>query len=852
MSNSIVGALRVDLSLDSATFEEGMKRVERQLRTVSAKWQAVGQSMTQAGALMTAGITAPLAALGVQFARSAIDAEEMQSAFNVSFGAMASDVRSWAQETGDALGRSTFELQQMALGFNGLFKAGGPVTEMSADMARQFTVLAQDLASFHNEAEQDVFAALRSGLSGESEPLRRFNVYLTEAAVKAEAMRLGLGRAGAELSEQAKIQARASLILQATAEAQGDVARTSGSTANQLRSLNAQWSELSVTLGQVITPVIGPVVASLNGMLQSLGDLSPGMQTFVVGAAAVAAALGPLVLVAGAVVSSVGALIPVIGGASAALGAAMVPALAAIAPIAIPVGLAIAGLTAAVIIFRKELGQGLRFVARTAQETLGPSFRELFHEVAELARTVGGYFQDFIQSDAGQALMAFQRIYGAVLGEAFKRTFRGVMEVVKTVVDAIVIALRSLNALLKGDVSGAWQGLRDLVGRVFQGILNVIGAVAPEAVAWIRRMVEGIRDWLVNRFQTTVVEPVRRKIEQVKGFFEDLYVAVVGNSYIPDMVQGVASWMARLDAGMVQPARNATDRTKAAFESLRDDVAVIMEGLLTESERRMRELEQRIATLRRGMNAGILTQQQGNAAMGAVRDQYITPHNPNEAIGAVPGARDIDPDAMARAQEALSGIRQSGQQMGEAMRQAMAGVSDAVGQLADGLIDLAVTGEGSLGDLLKSFVKTVAKIILQMLALYAVQMITGIPVGAMLGGVRGGGGGFGGGFGGGGFGSLPGFARGGSFTVPGSGTVDSQLVAFRATPGERVDISTPSQQRDGGRANIAVAVQASPYFDARVRQVAAPVAGMAYQKAVSDSRRIVPADLAYRQAHTRS
>jgi hypothetical protein len=44
-----------------------------------------------------------------------------------------------------------------------------------------------------------------------------------------------------------------------------------------------------------------------------------------------------------------------------------------------------------------------------------------------------------------------------------------------------------------------------------------------------------------------------------------------------------------------------------------------------------------------------------------------------------------------------------------------------------------------------------------------------------------------------GFGKLLGFASGGSFAVPGSGGIDSQLVSFMATPGERVSVT-----KDGG------------------------------------------------------
>jgi hypothetical protein len=52
------------------------------------------------------------------------------------------------------------------------------------------------------------------------------------------------------------------------------------------------------------------------------------------------------------------------------------------------------------------------------------------------------------------------------------------------------------------------------------------------------------------------------------------------------------------------------------------------------------------------------------------------------------------------------------------------------------------------------------------------------------------------------FKKLFGFASGGSFTVGGSGSTDSQLVAFRATPGEEVSVRTPAQQGAGGGVTI--------------------------------------------------
>jgi hypothetical protein len=57
---------------------------------------------------------------------------------------------------------------------------------------------------------------------------------------------------------------------------------------------------------------------------------------------------------------------------------------------------------------------------------------------------------------------------------------------------------------------------------------------------------------------------------------------------------------------------------------------------------------------------------------------------------------------------------------------------------------------------------------------------------------------------GGGLGKLFGFATGGDFTVGGQGGTDSQLVAFRATPGEQVSVRTPAQQAGGSSPSIVV------------------------------------------------
>ena len=122
-------------------------------------------------------------------------------------------------------------------------------------MSKAIVGLAGDLASFNNLDPTDVLLKLRSGLSGEAEPLRSLGVFLTEAKVKAKAMEMGLGNAHGELSEGAKLLARYKLITEETTTAQGDFARTADGLANAQRRANAELLDRQAELGAKFLPI---------------------------------------------------------------------------------------------------------------------------------------------------------------------------------------------------------------------------------------------------------------------------------------------------------------------------------------------------------------------------------------------------------------------------------------------------------------------------------------------------------------------------------------------------------------------------------------------------------------------
>jgi lambda family phage tail tape measure protein len=143
-------------------------------------------------------------------------------------------------------------------------------------------------------------------------------------------------------------------------------------------------------------------------------------------------------------------------------------------------------------------------------------------------------------------------------------------------------------------------------------------------------------------------------------------------------------------------------------------------------------------------------------------------------------------------------------------------VVSAFGHATDAIVEFAKTGKFDFKKLIDSILEDLLRLSLN--ALWG-QLAQGL-LGGLGGGkaaAAGGGGGGGGGIGSL-LGSLFGFAGGGSFTVGGQGGTDSQFVGFRATPGERVSVSTPQQQsrgNDGGGSAPAVTIPA-PTLNVRV------------------------------------
>jgi uncharacterized protein YoxC len=323
-------ALTTDARRDVDTYARSVRGlgtdVEQVNRTVgaasgriSANMDRVGASMGRVGSTMSLTVTPALLLLGRTAVNAASDLQESMAATEVVFGSAARAMESWADTAAESFGQSKRQALEAAAGFGNFFDALGLADGASADMSQTLVELASDMASFSNQDPADMLERLRSGLAGEVEPLRRFGVDLSAAAVNAEAMRLGLENANGEVDQAGLVQARFSLLLAQTANQQGDFARTSDGLANSQRTAKAAFEDASAALGERLLPAMASLTQFATDVLEAFQELPGPAQTAILAFGGLTAAAGPLLIVGSKLVTSWATLSTSVGGLSRVL-----------------------------------------------------------------------------------------------------------------------------------------------------------------------------------------------------------------------------------------------------------------------------------------------------------------------------------------------------------------------------------------------------------------------------------------------------------------------------------------------------------------------------------------------------
>lgn len=284
------------------------------------------------------------------------------------------------------------------------------------------------------------------------------------------------------------------------------------------RGMGSAIEGFMIVLGDELKPHVQAGAEFITDLAGKFGKLSDNTRKFIVVGGAIVAAIGPALVL-------FGTLLTVIG-----------PAIAAITG---PVGIAvavIAGLVTAGIALYQNW------------DTIKSKAAEVFPAFAPLLETVKGAFRNLVDSlgpmwenlkGLFESLKPILTIIGGLVGGTlavafgiFISTITAVVSAIGPFINAVInivdIVVNMVNvvvSLLTGDFAGAWEYL---------------GAIGQSTV-----------DLFLNLFDT-IVTYISTFVTTIIDFFYGLYMTLVGNSIIPDIVNEILEWFVNLIASGIE------------------------------------------------------------------------------------------------------------------------------------------------------------------------------------------------------------------------------------------------------------------------------------------------------------
>jgi hypothetical protein len=285
--------MAINIPIITSFSDKGVKAAAKEFANLEGTAKKAGFALGKM-AIPAAAAFGAIAIGGFKAAQAASDFNETVNKSNVIFGSAAASVQKFASTAASSLGQSKQAALDAAATFGVFGKAAGKTGEDLAGFSTQMVTLTSDLASFHNANPADVALALGAALRGESEPIRKYGVLLNDAALKAEAMSMGIYNGKGALEQSAKVLAAQSLILKQTGDAQGDFGRTSDGLANQQRILKAKIQDATVAIGNAFIPVIEAVLPLLTSFATFVENNAGLVSTLAIAIGILVGAIGTL------------------------------------------------------------------------------------------------------------------------------------------------------------------------------------------------------------------------------------------------------------------------------------------------------------------------------------------------------------------------------------------------------------------------------------------------------------------------------------------------------------------------------------------------------------------------------
>jgi len=289
--------LSIKLSLNDKQFQSALRKSTKSM-------QRFGNKMKNFGDMMTRNVTLPVIGLGAATVKLASDLEETRDKFNIVFRDIKVAANSAAKELADSFNMTNNESMRLLANTGDLLAGFGFTQQEALSLATQVNKLAADLSSFEGNqfSAAEASKVLTKALLGERDALIGLGIKIAEEDLKSYAEQKGLNVK--ELDRITKAQLTFELALKQSANAVGNIEKTSGSLSNQLVRVRKDLEDVAAELGVQLIPLAKSLASGLSNLTKFLSKFSDEQKEGALQVAGFAAALGPIISIGGRLVKA--------------------------------------------------------------------------------------------------------------------------------------------------------------------------------------------------------------------------------------------------------------------------------------------------------------------------------------------------------------------------------------------------------------------------------------------------------------------------------------------------------------------------------------------------------------------
>jgi hypothetical protein len=271
------GQIVFEVTADGKKAKAAIRDITKDIKAESKKWDDAAEQSTEnigngfssmlkkiGGAIVAAKIGQKLLQIGKEAVQLASDLEEVQNVVDVTFGSGAREIESWSKTAGTQFGLTETQAKRFASTMGAMMKSSGLAGDEIVDMSKDLAGLAADMASFYNLDFDTAFQKIRSGISGETEPLKQLGINMSVANLNAYALQKGLSKTFEKMTQGEQTMLRYQYMMEATSDAQGDFARTSEGYANSTRTFETNIATLKTSIGTLLEHTLNPLLNAVN------------------------------------------------------------------------------------------------------------------------------------------------------------------------------------------------------------------------------------------------------------------------------------------------------------------------------------------------------------------------------------------------------------------------------------------------------------------------------------------------------------------------------------------------------------------------------------------------------------